>query len=150
MSDTVPPRRDIPRPALVLGWAGVIPFAALTAALLARIDLPLAPVPALVGYGCAILSFMGGAQWGLAVRSPDDADARLAPYAICVLPALLAWCALFLPWRAGLLGLALGFVGLLSYDLWTVRHGRAPPWYGRLRLQLTSAVVLLLAAAASA
>mgnify|MGYP000968434581 CR=1 FL=1 len=36
------------------------------------------------------------------------------------------------------------FASLLGYDLWTVRRGEAPEWYGQLRLGLTAAVVLCL------
>jgi Protein of unknown function (DUF3429) len=51
-----------PRPALLLGWAGVIPFALLTAALVLGMELgPVDPHWALLAYGAAILSFLGGA-----------------------------------------------------------------------------------------
>jgi hypothetical protein len=134
------------RPAvLALGWAGAIPFAALGFAASAGLALPFAPVPALAGYGTAILSFMGGAQWGLAMRGP----AGLRGYVVSVLPALLAWIALLLPARPGLVLLAAGFAALLAYDLFTVRRGEAPPWYAPLRAQLTGAVVLILLATAA-
>lgn len=138
----------IPRSALLLGWAGVLPFLALTGALALRLPIPLDPGPALVGYGVAILSFMGGAQWGLAVRAPDGGDRALRPYVAAVVPALVAWPAGLLPPRYAFLLLAAGFAALLAYDLWTVRRGEAPAWYGRLRLQLTVAVVALLLGAA--
>ncbi len=138
----------IPGPALLLGWAGVLPFAALTAAVALRTPLPLDPGRLLLGYGAAILSFMAGAQWGLTVRAQDGSDQGWRGYAVSVLPALLAWAALAMPARIGFATLAAGFAALLAYDLWTVRRGTAPAWYGRLRVQLTAAVVLLLGAAA--
>ncbi len=141
---TLPASTTLPASALALGWAGVIPFAGLALAAILGIALPVAPAFALAAYGTAILSFMGGAQWGLAIRS--GAGAR--GYAVSVLPALLAWVALLLPTRPGLGLLAAGFAALLAYDLWTVRAGEAPPWYGRLRLQLSGAVVLILLVAA--
>jgi hypothetical protein len=56
----------IPRPALLLRWAGVIPFALLTAASLLNIHpWSLDPTMTLRAYGACILSFMGGAQWGV-------------------------------------------------------------------------------------
>lgn len=140
----------VPRPALVLGWAGVLPFAGLTACRVLRLGLPFDPTPALLGYAAAILSFMAGVQWGFTVRAPDGSWAGWRGYAVSVLPALTAWLALLLPPRPGLVVLATGFAALLAYDLWTVRHGYAPDWYGRLRLRLTAAVVALLAAAALA
>jgi hypothetical protein len=64
-----------------------------------------------------------------------------------VLPALLAFLCLLAPQTLGLVGLAAGLMGLLAYDLSTVRRGFAPVWYGTLRSQLTGAVVILLAIA---
>ena len=133
----------------VLGWAGVIPFAVLSAATCLRFAVSPAPVTLLVGYGVAILSFMAGAQWGLAMRAPDGSEHGWRGYAISVVPALIGWICLFLPVRPALLVLAASFAALLAYDLWTLRLGYAPPWYGRLRWQLTSAVLALLIVAAA-
>jgi hypothetical protein len=47
-----------------------------------------------------------------------------------------------------LIGLLIGFIGLLAYDVSTVRQGLAPRWYTSLRLQLTVAIALLLGIAA--
>lgn len=136
--------KPIPRAALALGWSGVIPFAALGLAAILGLALPVPALPALAAYGTAILSFMGGAQWGLAMRSAAGARG----YAVSVLPALLGWIALLLPGRPGLVLLAVGFALLLAYDLWTVRRREAPPWYASLRWQLTGAVVVVLLATA--
>lgn len=138
-----------PLSAFVLGWAGVIPFAALAIATVARWPLPVPAEFALRAYGVAILSFMGGVQWGLTMRAGDGSDEGWRGYAASVLPALLGWVALLIPSRPGLVLLAIGFAALLAYDLRTVRQGYAPPWYGRLRWQLTSAVVVLLGVAAA-
>jgi hypothetical protein len=73
----------------------------------------------------------------------------LVALALSVVPALIGWSCLLLPSRPGLIGLAIGFAALLAYDLWTVHAGDAPPWYGSLRWQLTTAVVLLLLVAAA-
>lgn len=135
----------IPRPALVLGWLGVLPFAtfsalAISGALLASETA----TNALILYGAIILSFMGGAQWGLAMSGSDDV-ATLGPrLAISVLPALAAFGLWFLGSSMALLGLSFTFLALLSYDISTTRAGKAPPWYAKLRIQLTSAVVVCL------
>jgi hypothetical protein len=141
----------IPRPAFLLGWAGVLPFALLTAAAVLGFEpLSLDARAALLAYGAAILSFLGGAQWGVLLpRSPDEASLPWR-YGVSVLPALLAFLCLLVPPRLGLVGLAAGLAGLLAYDLSTLRSGLAPGWYGTLRLQLTGAVVVLLAVAALA
>ena len=141
----------IPRPAFLLGWAGVLPFALLTAAAVLGFDpLSLDARAALLAYGAAILSFLGGVQWGVLLpRSPGEASLPWR-YGVSVLPALLACLCLLVPHRLGLVGLAAGLAGLLVYDLSTLRSGLAPGWYGTLRLQLTGAVVVLLAVAALA
>ena len=136
----------IPRPAFLLGWLGVIPFAAF--ALLAATGSVLpngAAMNGLVLYGAIILSFMGGAQWGLSmVMGGSTMRTRLA---ISVLPALAAFGLWFLPAPGALLGLAAVFVALLLYDIATARAGAAPAWYPALRIQLTSAVVICLLSA---
>jgi hypothetical protein len=128
-----------------LGWAGIVPFLAATIAT--------ASGHALWGsegvwrsYGALILSFMGGAQWGLAVGSEDCGwPSRLRRYCVSVLPALAAWLSLALAPRPALILQLCGFLALLGYDLWTVRIDQAPSWYGRLRLRLSTVVVLCLA-----
>lgn len=140
----------IPTPALIHGWLGVLPFAglalaAITGAFLSR-D---AALGALTLYGIVILSFMGGAQWGLAMLPARDLhEAMQTRLAVSVLPALAAFGMWFLPVVLALPGLAALFVALLAYDITTVRAGAAPAWYGALRMQLTGAVVACLVVAA--
>lgn len=137
----------IPRPALLLGWAGVIPFVLLTAASVLDIHpLSLDPRMALRAYGACILSFMGGVQWGVMLPR-EGGPVPFFRYAISVLPALLAFLCLLIPNTSGLIGLVVGFLALLVYDLSTVRQGLAPRWYASLRVQLTLAVVVLLGVA---
>jgi hypothetical protein len=140
--------KEIPSPAFWLGWAGVIPFAAFAALVVAGgsggIDATTA-LRALISYGTIILSFMGGVQWGLELsRGDGDGFGFLAS----VIPALIAFAVTFIDPAAALAILAAGFILLLVYDLRRVRAGIGPAWYGRLRLQLTIAVVLSLLAAA--
>ena len=137
----------VPRGAAVLGWCGVIPFAALTAAALG--STPLDPAHAerlLVLYGAVILSFMGGVHWGLAIsgRGPN-ANPDTAHLTASVLPALVGWVAALLSTKPGIIVLVCGFLVLLAYDIRTVRANIAPRWYARLRIQLTLVVVCLLA-----
>jgi uncharacterized protein DUF3429 len=134
----------IPRPALLLGWAGVIPFALLTAACVLDIHLwSVDLTSALRAYGACILSFMGGAQWGVLLPRHDGYTPSFR-YLMSVLPALLAFVCLLIPNTPSLVGLIAGFLALLAYDLLTVRQGLTPRWYAPLRVQLTIAVVVLL------
>lgn len=144
---------DIPRPAFWLGWAGVIPFAALSVLALtgggqwSEVDQPRA-LSALVTYGMIILSFMGGVQWGLEMSRPEGNGA--AGFAASVVPALIAFGASFVSIIAALFILAAGFLILLAYDRARIRAGIGPIWYGALRLQLSTAVVLCLGIASVA
>lgn len=135
--------RRIPRDALLLGLAGVLPFAwgALTI-LLPRfgdwayetLGARLAGRTLLVLYGTIILSFMSGVIWGFATRARGRHAGAL--YALSTAPAL--W-ALFLGHST--LALALGFAALLALDGHAQRAGLAPPWWLSLRLLLTALVV---------
>lgn len=127
----------IPREALVLGVAGVLPFIGLT---IGGLLWPHAELPWLRLYAAVILSFMGGVQWGLSL-GPSGGLPAWRRYGASVIPALVAWTSFVLPPREGLIVLAVAFLGLLGYDLWTALRGEAPMWYGRLRLVLTTAVV---------
>lgn len=136
----------MPRSALALGLMGLMPFIAFAGAL--RFDLVLTDDQArtaAVLYGVVILAFMGGAQWGLATAAPKP---RSSAFAISVLPALLAWASLAFASRLALVILGAGFMTLLAYDLWTVRRGEAPGWYGRLRIGLSAVVIVCLCACA--
>lgn len=145
------PSRQIPPAALLLGAAGVIPFAALALLIAMGGAGLIAPEQAermLRLYGALILSFMGGAQWGLSTARAEGPKARAL--AVSVLPALFAWAAFLIPTGPGLLALSAAFLALMLYDLWTVRRGEAPVWYGRLRVGLTLAVIASLGAASLA
>ena len=142
---------SIPRSALILGLAGLIPFAwgvvtlyhdgmaELTASMLG---------PRFVGpylqlfYGTVILSFMSGVLWGFATKTTGAAAA--AGYALSVIPALWAF---FMtgggPVSTGL-NLITGFLGLLILDFYFFRAGLTPRWWMKLRILLTSGVVACL------
>jgi hypothetical protein len=128
----------MPRNVLVYGLLGVIPFwAPVAAALLWPHVLPLAGVVAGV-YGALILSFLGGARWGLEVVRPDP---RVGVVSLAMLPTLLGLALLLLPadWRVvQLWGLA---AALLLHWLWDVGATGLPPWYPRLRTILTLGAV---------
>lgn len=137
----------VPTSAAWLGMAGAVPFVVLAlvgfmdgaAGILARLML--------LGYAVAILSFMGGVHWGLAMARGEAKMARLGP---SVAPALVAWAGFLVGGRPGLWILAAAFAGLLAYDLSEVRRGAAPGWYPRLRWPLTAIVVISLVVASIA
>jgi Protein of unknown function (DUF3429) len=131
----------IPRTPLLLGWAGVIPFAVLSIAAALDVSLPWFEARSLlIGYSVCILSFMGGVQWGLAMLTPAERRSRTR-FAVSVTPALFAWISLALPSSIALLVLALSFASLFAYDAYTVRAAGSPTWYLPYRRQLTVAVI---------
>jgi hypothetical protein len=146
---------QIPSPAFWLGWAGVLPFAALSA--LTFLDTSATTgieqgdiLQALIAYGMIILSFMGGVQWGLEMTRGDGKGSDALGFAASVVPALVAFGTSFVNPLAALVILAVGFVLLLTYDLRRIRAGIGPGWYAGLRFQLSTAVVLCLGAAMAA
>lgn len=146
--------KAIPPAALALGAAGIIPFLACTVGLAAGQTLPVIGggerlIQALIVYGVAILSFLGGVRWGIAMGYEEAGDAR-RDYIIAVVPALVGWGAALLAPTTALWTLCTAFIllGLLDYGLYC--REVAPEWYGRLRLALSAAVAVLLGVAAAA
>lgn len=142
----------IPRPALLLGLAGLLPFIwgvvtlllpALHSLTLGLIGPRFAGQSVLVGYGIVILAFMSGVLWGFAARG---AEQSWTGYSLSVTPAL--WAFFMVGDGAGALwALIAGFVGLLAIEWEFSRRGLTPRWWMRLRVMLTSGVVLCLALA---
>ncbi|WP_439136590.1 DUF3429 domain-containing protein [Roseicyclus sp.] len=140
----------IPAPALILGLAGLLPF--LYGALsvvwpalggLGRFwSVNHAGHALLQIYGIVILCFMAGVIWGFAAKADGPQAAMF--YALSVLPAIFVFLTAFAEPRASLLMLIMGFVSLLAIDLSAARQGLAPAWWMRLRLLLTTVVVVCL------
>ena len=128
----------IPRLVLTYGLLGLVPFLAPP---LAGWLLPQArPASALVLalYAGLILSFLGGARWGLAVKAPSPPALQVS---LAMLPTLAGLPLLLLPASLNqlrLFGLALA---LALHWLWDLRGAGLPPWYGRLRTMLTAGAV---------
>ena len=142
---------DIPRSALLLGLAGLLPFLWGAATVLVpglaewgvrAIGPRFAGPYVLLSYGTVILSFMSGVLWGFATKAEGQVAATA--YALSVLPAL--WAFFFVgggPVSAAI-DLIFGFVGLLGLDWMFWRQALAPAWWMRLRVPLTAVVVFCL------
>lgn len=144
----------VPAAAGWLGGLGLIPFVFCAAvAALSPPEWAALASRALGLYGAVILSFLGGIQWGLAISGSDSSGASTTLFRrllLSVLPALLGWCALLLPFTYSLLLLAVAFALVLVVDLQAVREKQAPSWYPRLRwpLSLTAIAALIVGAVA--
>lgn len=130
-----------------LGYAGLIPFAAAAALVwfLPATDRA-APAFALTAYGATIASFLGAVHWGLAMRDPNRQPTLHHVWA--VVPSLLAWLAMLLAPRVGLVLLAVLLGLCYAIDHLTYADFRVQHWLP-LRLQLTAVATAscLLAAA---
>ena len=141
----------IPRPALVLGFAGAIPFIALATLPLA-VDAALGDLllRALLAYAATILSFLGGIHWGVAVAAAHTTgrvSGMTRRLTLSVMPALFGWIALLLPFALSLWCFVAAFLAMLAIDVQASGKGDAPPWYPRLRAPLTGIVITALVAA---
>lgn len=128
------------RTILRLGYGGLLPFAGL-AVLLWLVPPRLHSVIALslLGYGALIASFLGGIHWGTGFLMGDAAPRTQFVWG--VVPSLLAWLALILPPRTGLVMLALVLLACFLADRMTypaIGLGRWLP----MRLQLTAVAVI--------
>lgn len=130
---------QIPRPALLLGLAGLLPFFAGVFALWLGIGpSTTTTVTIAIAYAASILAFMAGVQWGGVVAG--DATRMWARLLLSVTPALLAWLVLLIPAGKALMLALSGFGMVLAVDIWWQRHGWWPAWYLRLRWLLTGVV----------
>ncbi|WP_138934608.1 DUF3429 domain-containing protein [Roseovarius arcticus] len=142
----------IPRSAMILGLAGLIPFiwGAITVLQPPLADWTIRAIgPRFAGpyvmlfYGAIILAFMSGVLWGFATKL-EGAQAA-AGYTLAVIPALWAFFTTGGgPSSAGI-SLMAGFIGLLGLDWLFWRYGVAPEWWMHLRILLTAVVLACLA-----
>jgi heme/copper-type cytochrome/quinol oxidase subunit 4 len=142
----------IPRTALFLGLAGVIPFVwgaatALSPALSAWGAGWVGPLYlgtyVSLTYGIVILSFMSGVLWGFATKA-DGQEAAIG-YGLSVIPALWAFFMVNGDAANAAINLMAGFAALLLLDWYFWKMGTAPDWWLRLRLILTGLVLISLA-----
>ena len=130
--------------ATALGWAGIIPFAAL--ALVGYLGAPASLQLLLIGYALAILAFLNGSLWAVVLERMSDRPAALIASNLLLLAGLPA---LLMPLSAASGWLALLFGLHLAAEWRWVLTGH-PGWYRRLRLMLGSVAIALLIVAAMA
>lgn len=133
----------VPRPALALGLAGLLPFWGL--ALLVIVgdpEMKANVIRAQLTYGAVILSFLGGIHWGLAVMHKSDATWRRLGWGVT--PSLIAWGALFLPQLWGLGVLLTGFVAAAVIDYRIFAFAKVTSWFGLLRTILSAGAIFAL------
>ncbi|KAJ5322364.1 hypothetical protein N7541_006859 [Penicillium brevicompactum] len=148
---------DVPKEALYLGMAGVVPYVAtsLQSAFLSyeisraaslgdglifsgqSAELMLHMLePIQVGYGAVILSFLGAVHWGLEWAGYGG-KFGYRRYAAGVVAPAVAWPTLLFPVEYALISQFLAFTFLYYNDARAAAAGRAPHWYGMYRFVLT-------------
>ncbi|XP_041791945.1 transmembrane protein 69-like [Chelmon rostratus] len=133
-----------PKPALYLGFAGLIPFVVPT--LLMAMNEVYCPelAYAQLAYGASIVSFVGGARWGFALPENSPAKPDWINLANSVVPSLFAWGAMLMSDSilsgATMVIMALGIS--LHYDLSLLPT--YPSWFKALRAILTTVAFLSL------
>ena len=130
--------QSAPLGAWAFGLLGIIPFWSLPLAVLLAPGWigPAASIEAV--YAALILSFLGGARWGLALGRPSPKPAVIG---LTMTPTLAGLAILVLMHgqvRSQLLGLA---AALIFSWLWDATSADLPPWYGPLRTWLTLGAV---------
>ncbi|KAK8086097.1 hypothetical protein PG994_001071 [Apiospora phragmitis] len=157
---------QVPRESYILGLSGTIPYLATSVSVVylswaSNTDWPTTSTvlnhmlmshenahyflsllePIQVGYGAAIISFLGAIHWGLeyAEKAPDAARTRFR-YGLGVAAPLVAWPTLLMPWPWALTTQWAAFVGLWLADRTASIRGWAPYWYATYRFVLTAIV----------
>lgn len=137
-----------PFPAILLGYAGLLPP---IIAIAVRMSDPVQGGAALalsLLYSALILSFLGGMWWGAASRV---GGASLSIWlGLAVVPSLVALTAgavLFASVVSAAAIVAAGLLASLLVDLALVRAGHVPAWWMRLRVPLSVGLAVLTLAA---
>lgn len=98
---------------------------------------------AMLGYGAAILSFLGGVRWG--IRLGGGAGSELT-YVAGILGSILGFATVLMPLNIGLAMLIAGFALHGFWDVWSGFRGTLPRDYAHMRSIMTGLVCLVLAA----
>lgn len=131
-----------------LGLAGLLPVIAGLAVAWLDVDnsIQLVATASTVLYGGIILSFIGGAWWGLAAQRQDAPGWGVLSLAVA--PSLYAWPSVAWAWiDAAYAGaawlLSAGFFLVLPIDAMLVKTRIAPGWWMRLRVPLSCGMGIL-------
>ncbi|XP_040896165.1 transmembrane protein 69-like [Toxotes jaculatrix] len=127
-----------PKPALYLGFAGLIPFVSPTVLMAVTESYFPELAYAQLAYSAAIVSFLGGARWGFALPESSPAKPDWINLANSVVPSLLAWIAMLMSDSIipAATTIIMGLGISLHYDLSLLPT--YPSWFKALRSILTT------------
>jgi len=124
----------------VLALAGYIPFMTLAVLSFLGLDLPL-PLRLTTYFliwSLAILTFLGGIRWGIALTQAPI-DTRLIT--LSIVPCIIGWFAIFMPEGVAVLVLGILFALHGVWDVISLRKSDLS-WFAPVRLTLTVLVCL--------
>ncbi|XP_040578667.1 transmembrane protein 69 [Lepeophtheirus salmonis] len=126
-----------PKPPLVLGIGGIIPFYAPPLYMMHSgiFDPSLAGIQ--LAYGASILSFLGGVRWGTLVQ---EGSSDWIGYTISVGPSLVAWICLLIPSTSFANLIFVGGLGSTAYL--DITQSSYPSWFRGLRILLTTLAIV--------
>jgi hypothetical protein len=126
----------------ILGYGALVPLVAMAMIIFFTYPAPGSEgvLRAEVAYGAALLSFLGGIRWGIAV-STGGQQLLFRPLAIATLPIPFAWIVLFMDLRMAIAALMVGFLLLLFAERLD-DESPTPGWYRALQLPFTIMVGL--------
>ncbi|MGB1117713.1 MAG: DUF3429 domain-containing protein [Parvibaculales bacterium] len=132
--------KTIPAGALVLGFAGLIPFVAggvlVWLPQLQNIAPTIAPV--VFFYAALIVSFLGGVRWGAVMQNATTGTALARELSASVIPTLITLACYILSLPAALAMLLILIISQGLVDILAVRQKKLVAWYAPLRLLLSA------------
>lgn len=131
--------------ARILGIAGLLPFILMTlAAWVVPLEMQAVLVRSQIGYGIAVLAFLGGIHWGGALSANLPVAQTKKALGWGVLPSFIAFTALPVDPGLAFAVLTIGFGASYQIDKHLYQWYKMPEWMLRLRLKLTCIVVVAL------
>lgn len=130
--------------ARILGVIGLMPFVFLSfATWVFPANWQASLIRGQIGYGIAILSFLGGIHWGGALGA-DNLSVVQTKKALAwgVMPSFIAFSSLLVEPGFAFLVLAIGFLASYQIDKRLYLWYKMPDWFLRLRFTLTCVILL--------
>ena len=130
----------IRRLAWLLAITGTLIFAVMTAFLFtSETHIRIPAIAALVTFAAVVISYLGGIEFGLALREEGTNEPiRALAMSMSALPSLASWGVFWLPSPRQQIGVAIGlFVLVWVADLYLARRGLIPSWFVDLRTAVT-------------
>lgn len=140
----------VPRLAWLLAVTGVLILGVMTAFLFSsETHVRIPAIGALVTFAAVVISYIGGIEFGLALREEgSDQRTRALAMSMSALPSLASWGVFWLPSPQQQIGAAIGlFVMMWVADLYLARRGLIPSWFVDLRTAVTVIAVVILGVA---